>query len=259
MKKLDLTGVKYGRLEALIPAWINNKGQQVWMCVCDCLQIRFIPAGTFRSRGRESCGCLHSEVSSRVIKRLNAARKGKPLTSEKALVAVREACKAMNKARHLKARHILSNIDSEKLTAVCEICGKVPIKVLKHRADSALRDQYLCWVGSLRVNGSYADAKVVYKDQALEMFERQNNNCAICNKPMIRGDGLANDGMVLDHCHMTGFIRGFLHQRCNKGLGLFKDDPEALQNAAEYMFRHIEVLERHQSDVNSGTPAEKEI
>jgi hypothetical protein len=243
MKKLELTGVKIGRLEALMPAWVNNKGQQVWMCVCDCLQIRFITAGAFKSRNRESCGCLHSEVSSRVIKELNADRKGKPLTSEKALAAVRDACKIMNAVRRSKARHVLSNIDPEKLTAECHICGKVPIKVMKHRAKAVLRDQYLCWVGSLRVNNTYDNAKVLYRDHALEMFEQQHNMCAICGGLMIRGDALANDGMVLDHCHKTGFIRGFLHQGCNKGLGSFKDNPDSLQNASEYILRSVKELE----------------
>lgn len=165
----------------------------------------------------------------------NHLRKGKPLVSEKALAAVRSACKKMNESRHLKAEHILSNVDSIALTANCHKCGRVPLKVMKHRANGSLRDQYLCWVGSLRVNNKYADARVRFRDQALQMFESQNNDCAICNRPMIRGNGLANDGMVLDHCHTTGFIRGFTHQRCNKGIAMFLDDPKVLRGAAEYL------------------------
>ncbi|MGA3200756.1 MAG: endonuclease domain-containing protein [Halobacteriota archaeon] len=165
----------------------------------------------------------------------NHLRKGKPLVSEKALAAVRSACKKMNEARHLKAGHILSNVDSIALTADCNKCGRVPIKVMKHRANGDLRDQYLCWVGTLnRKDRVGADARVLYSNQALDMWENQQGNCAICNKPMERA-GNTSLGATLDHCHKTGLLRGFLHQGCNKGLGHFFDDPLTLRKAAEYL------------------------
>lgn len=217
-----------------MPAWIDEKGQQVWMCVCDCLNIRFLTTSQWNNHNRQSCGCLRVDVSRIRTTAMNKTRAGKP-RSEKGKEASRIACKKMNDVRHLKARHIIDNIDSMKLTAVCRICGKVPIKIMKHRADESLRDQYLCWVGSLRVNDAYAGAKVRYVDHALSMYQNQKELCAICKEPMVRGAGLENDGMVLDHCHLTGFIRGFIHQRCNKGLGNFRDNPNFLRGAAEYL------------------------
>lgn len=49
--------------------------------------------------------------------------------------------------------------------------------------------------------------------------------CVIC------GD----DASTVDHDHKTGRIRGALCQRCNLGLGHFRDDPELLEFAAMYL------------------------
>ena len=80
----------------------------------------------------------------------------------------------MNQIRHLKARHVLDNVDPIALTGDCQTCGRVPIKVMKHRANAALRDQYMCWVGTLNRKDRqerWAEAIVSYPNQALDMWE----------------------------------------------------------------------------------------
>ncbi|MGW2232566.1 endonuclease VII domain-containing protein [Streptomyces sp. NPDC001759] len=39
----------------------------------------------------------------------------------------------------------------------------------------------------------------------------------------------------VDHCHKTGRVRGVLCFNCNAGLGLLRDDPEAMNRAAAYL------------------------
>jgi len=39
----------------------------------------------------------------------------------------------------------------------------------------------------------------------------------------------------IDHCHITGVIRGLLCDDCNIGLGKFKDNPTLLEKAKEYL------------------------
>lgn len=232
MLKGRLEGQRYERLEILMPAWVNEKNQQVWMCVCDCKQIRFITTAQWKCRSRKSCGCLRREVTRAMATKLNTDRAGQP-RSEKGKLASQAACKKMNAVRHSKARHILDNVDPILLTGFCHECGLVPIKRMQHRVG-VQRDQYLCWVGSLRQNDAYANAKVRFPNHALEMWNTQNGDCAICVKPMER-EGNTNIGATLDHCHDSGYIRGFLHQGCNKGLGHFLDDPATLRKAAAYL------------------------
>lgn len=60
--------------------------------------------------------------------------------------------------------------------------------------------------------------------------------CAICNAAKPGG----NKGWHVDHCHTTGVVRGILCQRCNLMLGIAKDRPEVLLEAASYIQRIME-------------------
>lgn len=60
---------------------------------------------------------------------------------------------------------------------------------------------------------------------------KQDGKCAIC------GDV---QGMELrvDHDHSTGAVRALLCAGCNAGIGMFKEDPFAMQKAIEYVVKH---------------------
>jgi hypothetical protein len=67
------------------------------------------------------------------------------------------------------------------------------------------------------------------KTQVADIRTAQNDRCAICGE---------TDPQHLDHDHETGRIRQLLCQRCNQGLGQFRDDPLLLQLAASYVEAH---------------------
>lgn len=67
------------------------------------------------------------------------------------------------------------------------------------------------------------------------LVEKQNGVCIICSQPSIRVDRDGISRLVVDHCHTTGKVRGLLCHNCNVALGLFKDDPDLLQKAKEYL------------------------
>lgn len=64
--------------------------------------------------------------------------------------------------------------------------------------------------------------------EALE--EKQGGLCLICKESCSRGFRLS-----IDHDHKTGRIRGLLCNACNIGLGSFRDNPDLLRRAAEYL------------------------
>ena len=66
-------------------------------------------------------------------------------------------------------------------------------------------------------------------EEADEMLAEQGGLCAIC-----RTEPAAH----VDHDHDTGGVRELLCFNCNGGLGQFRDDPEVLRAAAEYVERH---------------------
>lgn len=58
----------------------------------------------------------------------------------------------------------------------------------------------------------------------------QNHRCAVC--------GLGHEaGLHIDHDHATGLIRGLLCGKCNKAIGLLKEDPVLFDAASRYLQR----------------------
>tara|TARA_R100001129_G_scaffold173961_1_gene145944 strand:+ start:5781 stop:6098 length:318 start_codon:yes stop_codon:yes gene_type:complete len=55
-----------------------------------------------------------------------------------------------------------------------------------------------------------------------------NSMCPICGEVA---------KLVVDHCHKTNIIRGLICDRCNNGLGCFKDNIKILKKASEYLRR----------------------
>jgi hypothetical protein len=39
----------------------------------------------------------------------------------------------------------------------------------------------------------------------------------------------------LDHDHVTGAFRGFICDSCNTGMGKFRDNPDLMQRAIDYL------------------------
>jgi len=67
-----------------------------------------------------------------------------------------------------------------------------------------------------------------------DLLKAHDNSCAICGKsPEENGKRLC-----VDHDHETGRIRGLLCHSCNKGIGLFQDNPIFIQEAINYLRSH---------------------
>jgi Autographiviridae endonuclease VII len=64
------------------------------------------------------------------------------------------------------------------------------------------------------------------------MFDQQGRACAIC-----RTTEPGKQKWNTDHCHDTGIVRGILCNKCNQGLGLFKDRVVNLSSAITYLER----------------------
>jgi hypothetical protein len=72
------------------------------------------------------------------------------------------------------------------------------------------------------------------------LWEAQQGSWAICSIKLtnieIDGNSL-NQGNTccIDHCHVTGKVRGLLCAKCNKSLGLFYDKAEVVYSAYMYL------------------------
>lgn len=69
----------------------------------------------------------------------------------------------------------------------------------------------------------------------LAAITRQNSCCICCGEPFKPGE---KRQAYIDHDHKTGKLRDILCIGCNTGLGCFKDSPDLLRKAIQYLSRH---------------------
>ena len=70
----------------------------------------------------------------------------------------------------------------------------------------------------------------VTKQFLIDLYEKQNGKCAICDEiPK------SERGLHVDHCHKTGKVRGLLCHWCNTGIGALKENPNTLLQAIDYL------------------------
>jgi len=64
------------------------------------------------------------------------------------------------------------------------------------------------------------------------MYTTQERKCAICGSD---DTGQNARRMSVDHNHVTRAVRGLLCGSCNRAIGLLKEDPAIIRNAALYL------------------------
>jgi hypothetical protein len=69
----------------------------------------------------------------------------------------------------------------------------------------------------------------------MDMLTIQDGCCAICASIEARAQG---GNFNVDHDHETGKIRALLCDNCNRGIGVFKDNPNYLIAAAHYILSY---------------------
>lgn len=98
-------------------------------------------------------------------------------------------------------------------------------------------------VGVRRPKGTFINASerhFFYKyglsnKEVFQMFKEQLGKCKICNCETTDKRNLGNGWLVVDHCHVTGKVRGLLCSSCNVGLGFLNDDKDIMRNAISYL------------------------
>jgi hypothetical protein len=64
-----------------------------------------------------------------------------------------------------------------------------------------------------------------------KMFEDQHGCCAVCKRHQCN----FTRRLCVDHCHITGKVRGLLCGGCNTAQGLLKEDIDIIDSLKEYI------------------------
>ena len=59
----DITGQRFGRLIAKQPTNQRQNGHIVWLCTCDCGNMRYVNGNNLCSGNTQSCGCIQEEIN----------------------------------------------------------------------------------------------------------------------------------------------------------------------------------------------------
>lgn len=62
MKRIDLTGQRFGRLMVVRYAGRSRGKKNLWLCKCDCGNEKVVAVDKLHSGNTKSCGCLQREV-----------------------------------------------------------------------------------------------------------------------------------------------------------------------------------------------------
>lgn len=134
---------------------------------------------------------------------------------------------------------------------LCRICGHIKnlqeFRIKDSKSDSRRNECTPC-IRSIQRDRYHADPEK-HKDRMRRtmyglalgeydrMYSEQGGLCAICREPEVspeRYTGRARK-LFVDHHHQTGKVRGLLCMLCNIGIGQFRDDPELLRRAIQYL------------------------
>lgn len=63
MRKIDLTGQRFGRLVAINDIGRNKSGAVMWRCSCDCGREVVVRCADLRNGAQKSCGCYRADTT----------------------------------------------------------------------------------------------------------------------------------------------------------------------------------------------------
>lgn len=116
-----------------------------------------------------------------------------------------------------------SKVDG-RLKSICRKCERAGEKHWRRKkkyTDPLYRNEYK-EIRNCRKFG-------ITPSEKFHMYCSQNGVCAICG---------IKTALHIDHCHKTQKVRGLLCSSCNKSIGLMRELPYALRNAADYIERY---------------------
>lgn len=130
-------------------------------------------------------------------------------------------CNVCKETKELNQFHKNKN-NSSGLTSACKHCRN------RLRRESPVAKAY---TQSYWKNADLLRKYRITQEQYNTLKLQQDNKCKICNTDSSQLDR----NLAVDHCHITGRIRGLLCHHCNMALGLLKDSPDLLKIAVTYL------------------------
>jgi Recombination endonuclease VII len=129
----------------------------------------------------------------------------------------------------LPIAHFYFNARLSRYDSWCKDCQRIANRVRR-------RTTYTPEVGRAENYRRYG----LTLQQFEEMLVAQGGVCAVCGRPetVINPYTKKIQQLHIDHCHLTGRVRGLLCQECNTAYGMLEEDPERIRLLLAYAEKH---------------------
>ncbi len=139
-------------------------------------------------------------------------------------------CRACGELKSKNDFHKNANRDGRFNT--CKKCQYNRLQ--EFRTDPKHKERFKTYRRNNSLTQRYGISITVYEN----MVKEQKNRCKICNNAPDPNGARQNRNLSIDHCHKTGKVRGLLCHLCNRGIGLFREKEEIMENAIRYLKYH---------------------
>jgi hypothetical protein len=121
-----------------------------------------------------------------------------------------------------------SNTDKLKLYRRAKYLRERESILKRNRENYATNPKRRAYIYHVRLRSKYGLSPEKFE----EILKQQGYCCAICREPFT-----CTRYRHVDHCHDTKIVRGILCNRCNAGIGYFRNSPQIALEAAHYLNR----------------------
>jgi hypothetical protein len=134
-------------------------------------------------------------------------------------------CTKCHRSQDVSEFYVVKGRRGDRIHPWCKECTRAYNRDYTKRNPEANR---------LRARRSRVKAKygITWQERD-QMIAEQGGKCAICQEPFT-----STKTTHIDHCHGSKGVRGILCWPCNIGLGNYRDNPDRLRAAADYLERY---------------------
>lgn len=199
------------------------------MKTCSCCKLEK-PEDSFyykeKCRTRLAANCKSCMELARLAKEkvsFPARARAREDKKQKAEEAAKNGLKVCSHCKEAKPIQVFNKNPSRKdgLSYYCKACSSVANREARLRLTPEERTRR-------HFEGQLRFAYGLEPEDFAQIKLNQQNKCAVCSV-------VFKESPHVDHCHKTGKLRGLLCRFCNQGLGMFRDAPENLRAAANYL------------------------
>lgn len=138
-------------------------------------------------------------------------------------------CSSCNKTKDENFFSKKPSSKSRGFSYKCKICHNDYMRDVWYKKNSAKHIKSVRQWESKNLNSKLSYRYKVSVEEMDHFISTKENTCEICKK---------ESKLVVDHCHSSGQLRGWLCSPCNIALGLLKDDCTSMRSAIRYLRRN---------------------